>query len=57
VFEPVDQFFQIPNDFTERKPSEVYAELHRLYPKKFDFVPDMTGADAAYQEKHVDLSH
>jgi hypothetical protein len=57
VFEPVDQFFQVPNDFTERKPSEVYQELHRLYPKQFDFIPDMTGADVAYQEKHVELNH
>lgn len=54
VFEPVDQFFQVPNDFTERKPSEVYQERHRLYPKQFDALPDMTGADAAYQKKHVD---
>lgn len=57
VFEPVDQFFQVPKDYTERKPSEVYQELHRLYPKQFDVLPNMTGADAAYQEKHGALKH
>jgi len=53
VFEPVDQFFRVQNDYIERKPSEVYLERHRLYPKQFDSLPDMSGADEAYQRSHV----
>jgi hypothetical protein len=54
TFQSVQQFFDVPSDYVERKPSEVLNELHRLYPEHFELT-DTSGADAAYQANHVDV--
>ena len=55
LFQPVDRFFEIPTDFTERTPTEVYQELHRLYPQRFDSV-QLPGPDAAYKKGHEEVT-
>jgi hypothetical protein len=54
-FEPVDQYFLIPTDYTERTPGEVLRELSRLYPNQFPPPGDTSAIDEAYRIAHSKL--
>jgi hypothetical protein len=51
-FQPVDQFFLVPTDYTERSPGETYLELNRLYPNDFPLPENMAAIDQVYREAH-----
>lgn len=51
-FQPVDQFFLVPTDYTERSPGEIYLERNRLYPNDFPLPGDMSAIDQVYREAH-----
>ena len=54
-FQPVDQFFLVPTDFTERSPGETYLELNRLYPNDFPLPGDTAAIDQIYRDAHLRL--
>ena len=51
-FQPVDQFFLVPTDCTERSPGEIFLERNRLYPNDFPLPGDMAAYDQSYSEAH-----
>lgn len=56
-FQPVDQFFAIPTDYTERSPGDVLRERSRLYPAYFPLATTDTQAiDEAYRLAHDKLN-
>ena len=55
AFQPVDQFFLIPTDYTERTPGEVFLELSRLYPNQFPPPGDTSAVDDVYRIAHGKL--
>lgn len=54
-FQPVDQFFLVPTDYTERSPGETYLEWNRLYPNDFPLPGDTAAIDQIYREAHRKL--
>jgi len=55
TFQPVDQFFIIPTDYTERTPGEVFLELSRLYPNEFPPPGNTAEIDEIYRIAHSRL--
>lgn len=55
TFQPVDQFFLIPTDYTERTPGEVFLELSRLYPNQFPPPGITADIDEVYRIAHSKL--
>ena len=51
-FQPVDTFFLVPTDYTERSPGETFLELNRLYPNDFPLPENTTEIDQIYREAH-----
>jgi len=51
-FQPVDQFFLVPTDYTERSPGETYLELNRLYPNDYPPPGNTAAIDQIYREAH-----
>src|SRR5215472_3819239 len=45
-FQPVDQFFLVPTDYTERSAGEIYLERNRIYPHDFPLPGDMSAIAA-----------
>jgi len=54
-FQPVDQFFLVPTDYTERSPGEIYLERNRIYPHDFPLPGDLSAIDQIYREAHGGL--
>ena len=50
--QPVDQFFLVPTDYTERSPGETFLELNRLYPNDFPLPESTKDIDQIYREAH-----
>ena len=55
TFQPVDEFFVIPTNYTERTPGEVFLELSRLYPDQFPPPGDTSAIDEVYRIAHGKL--
>ena len=51
-FQPVDQFFLVPTDYTERSPGETFLEQNLLYPNYFPLPGDTAAIDQIYREAH-----
>jgi hypothetical protein len=54
-FQSVDQFFRIPDNYVERKPSEVIGRQAALYPTLFSLPENAADVDEIYQKEHQPL--
>jgi hypothetical protein len=55
TFQSVDQFFHIPENYLERKPSEVIGRQSARYPTLFSLPENATDLDEIYQKEHQQL--